>query len=86
MTAIKHNAETGERGYRNIYAPEVLVVTKYVRRRSVKGKLPAVSQKCKTDSSTLKPSSLASVKVIYWKIVIGQGVKAPPSPHILVLH
>ena len=31
--------------------------------------------------STLKHSSLTSVKVKYWKIPVGQGVKVPP-PHI----
>ena len=48
---------------------------KYVRGRSVKGKRPAVSQGCQIDRFTLKPSSLASVKVKHWTIAVGQGVK-----------
>ena len=36
-----------------------------------------VSQGCKTKRFRLKPSSLASVKVNYWKIAVGQGVKEP---------
>ena len=38
-------------------------------------------QGCKTDRSTLEPSILASVKVNYWKIAVGQGVEVP-SPGI----
>ena len=38
-------------------------------------------QGCQTEPYRLKPSSLVSVKVNYWKIAIGQGVKVP-SPGI----
>ena len=43
-----------------------------------------VSQGRQTDRSTLKPSSLPSVKVNYWKIAVGHGVKVP-SPDIFAL-
>ena len=47
-------------------------------------KRPAVSQGCQTDRSTLKPSSLASVKVNIWKIAVVQGAGAKvPSPDVL---
>ena len=44
---------------------------------SVKGKRPAVSQRCPTDPSTLKPSSLPSIKANDWKITVSEGVKVP---------
>ena len=34
-------------------------------------------QECKTDRSTLKHSSLASVKVKGWEIAVGQALKVP---------
>ena len=43
----------------------------YVRRRPVQEKMSG--QGCNTDRSTLKPSSLASVEVNYWKNALGQG-------------
>ena len=47
-----------------------------VRRRPGKGN-GFSDQGCQIDSSTLKPSSLASVKVNHWKIAVGRGVKVP---------
>ena len=38
-------------------------------------------QGCHTDRSILKPSSLASVKVNYWKLAVGQRGQVP-SPGI----
>ena len=38
-------------------------------------------QGCQTDRSSLKPSSGASLKVNYWQLADGQGVKKP-SPDI----
>ena len=37
----------------------------------------SICQGCQTDRSTLKPSSLAPVKVNHLKIAVGQGVKVP---------
>ena len=45
-------------------------------------KPPTVSQGFKTDRFTLKPSSLASVKVNYRKNAVGQGVKVPSSHNL----
>ena len=39
----------------------------------------SIVQGCQTDRFILKPSSLASVKVNYWKIAVSQGVKGPSS-------
>ena len=39
-------------------------------------------QGCQTKRSTLKPSSLASVKVPYWRIAVGQG-RSPLNPSSL---
>ena len=58
--------------------------TKDVRRRPAKEKRPAVSQGCQTDLSTLKSTSLASIKA-NWKIALRQGVKVP-SPDIFAAH
>ena len=49
-------------------------MTKYVRRRSIKRKRPTVKG-VKLNRFSVKPSILASVKVDYWTIAFGQGVK-----------
>ena len=46
-----------------------------VRPWAVKGNVQR-RQGCNTDRSTLKPSSMASVKVDDWKIAVGHGVKS----------
>ena len=51
--------------------------SKDITRRPVKGKRPAVSQVCQIDHSTLKPSSLPSVRANYRKLAVRQGVKVP---------
>ena len=43
------------------------------------------SEVCQTDRSTLKPNSLASVKVNYWKLAVRQGVKLPSPITCLLL-
>ena len=50
-----------------------LLRSKYVRRGSVNGKRPAVSQACQTVRSTLKCSNLASVKVIIARLPSVKG-------------
>ena len=44
----------------------------------------SVGQRCHIGRYRLKRSSLASVKVNYWKIAVGQGIKVP-SPDIFAL-
>ena len=63
-----------DRGAWLIYTP------KYVKRRPVKEKRPAV--KGVKIGPTLKESSLASIKVNYWKIAANRDVKVP-SPDIV---
>ena len=45
----------------------------------------AVLSRAESAVSTLKPSSLASVKVNYWRIAVCQGLKVP-SPEIFAYH
>ena len=58
----------------NLWGP---IYSEYVRRWSSHGKTPS-GHGCQADRSTLKPSSLPSVKVDYWKIAVGQGLNVPP--------
>ena len=53
-------------------------------RETVSQGKPSSRQGCRTDPSTLKPSSLASVKVIFCKTAVGQGVKVL-SPDIFAV-
>ena len=64
-----------------IYSRSCICLSKQRCQETVSQGKTSSGRGCQTDRSTLKPSSLTSVKVNDWKIAVGQGVKVP-SPDI----